>query len=244
MRSLKVLWLKSMQLLNYRKIERNLGIRFKRRTLLRQAFTHSSYLSTAQKKTTYKSNETLEFLGDAVLELVTREYLLNKFPRAREGRLSELKKRYTSTDTLYRAGKRLGLGAFLLMDKGEQLTGGRNRPSNIADCLEAIIGALYLDRGLKYVEKFINDVLLTRRITQSRDYKSLLNQWAMHHQLKVKYKVVKEEGPPHHKIFYVNLFVNGGHVGQGSGKTKKQAEQAAAKFLLKKNTKLKILRVK
>ena len=188
----------------------------------------------------YKSNETLEFLGDAVLELVTREYLLKKYPKTREGRLSELKKRYTSTDTLYRTGKRLGLGAFLLMDKGEELTGGRHRPSNIADCLEAIIGALYLDRGLKYVEKFINNVLLTRRITQSRDYKSLLNQWAMHHQFKVRYKVVKEEGPSHHKIFYVNLFVNGRQVGQGSGKTKKQAEQKAAKFFLKKNTKLKM----
>ncbi len=205
---------------------------------MRQAFTHSSYLSNAQKKITYKSNETLEFLGDAVLELVTREYLLKKFPSTREGKLSELKKKYTSTETLYRAGKKLGLGAFLLMDKGEELTGGRKRPSNIADCLEAIIGALYLDRGLGYVEKFINSVLLTTRIAQSRDYKSLLNQWAMHHQLKVTYKVVKEEGPSHQKIFYVNLSVNGRRAGKGSGKTKKKAEQKAAKEFYTKKAKL------
>ena len=224
-------------MLNYKKIEKKLGIRFKRRTLLRQALTHSSYSSTTKAKTTYTSNETLEFLGDAVLELVIREYLLKKLPRTREGKLSELKKRYTNTDTLYRAGKRLGLGAFLLMNKGEELTGGRKRPSNIADCLEAIIGALYLDRGLRYAEQFINDVLLTRRIRQLRDYKSLLNQWVMHHQSTVTYKVVKEEGPSHHKIFYVNLYVNGRRAGQGSGKTKKKAEQAAAKEFYTKKSK-------
>lgn len=231
-------------MLNYKTIERNLGIRFKRRALLKQAFTHSSYLSTTHKKTTCKSNETLEFLGDAVLELIIREYLLKKFPKTREGKLSELKKKYTSTETLYRAGKKLGLGTFLLMNKGEELTGGRERPSNIADCFEAIIGALYLDRGLGYVGKFINDVLLTRRIMQSRDYKSLLNQWAMYHQVKATYKVVKEEGPSHQKTFYVNLFVNGKRVGRGSGKTKKQAEQAAAKFFLKENVKLKMQKTK
>jgi ribonuclease-3 len=233
-----------MQSLNYKKIEKKLGIHFKKRKLLKRAFTHSSYSQTTKKKTLDLSNETLEFLGDAVLELVTREYLFKKFPKIREGKLSELKKRYTSTETLYRVGKKLGLGTFLLMDKGEELTGGRNRPSNIAGCLEAIIGALYLDRGLNYVGKFINQALLTRRIAQSKDYKSLLNHWAMQNQAKVNYKVVKEEGPSHHKIFYVKLYVNKKRVGQGSGKTKKQAEQKAAKEFLKENAKLKMQKAK
>ncbi len=226
-----------MQSPNYSSIEKKLGIRFKKRKLLKRAFTHSSYSQTIKKKTTDTSNETLEFLGDAVLELVTREYLFKKFPKAREGKLSELKKRYTSTETLYRAGKKLGLGAFLVMDKGEELTGGRNRPSNIAGCLEAVIGALYLDRGLNYAKKFISKVLLTRRIAQLKDYKSLLNHWAMQNQAKVNYKVVKEEGPSHYKIFYVNLYVNKKRVGQGSGKTKKQAEQKAAKEFYKEKIK-------
>ncbi len=221
-----------MQSLNYSTVEKKLGIRCKKRKLLKLAFTHSSYLRKAEDRSPQNSNETLEFLGDAVLELVTREYLLKKFPQAREGELSELKKKYTSTEALYRIGKKIGLGKFLLMDKGEELTGGRDRPSNIAGCFEAIIGAVYLDRGLKYVKKFINNVLLKKRIVKLKDYKSLLNRWAMQNQFKINYKIVKEEGPQHHKMFYVNLYVNKKKVGHGSGKTKKKAEQAAARNFL------------
>jgi len=227
-----------MPLLDYNTIEKKLGIRFKRRGLLKLAFTHSSYLQTEKDRSNRKSNETLEFLGDAVLELLTREYLLKKFPEADEGKLSELKKMYTSTEALYKTGKRLGLGKFLLMDKGEEITGGQNRPSNIAGCLEAIIGALYLDRGLKYVAKFTSGILFKKRTVKSRDYKSLLNQWVMRNSCRINYKVVKEEGPSHRKKFYVNLYVNRKKVGQGSGGTKKKAEQEAARIFLTKNAKL------
>lgn len=232
-----------MPQLNYSAVEKKLGIRFKRRKLLKRAFTHSSYLQT-QQKTDQKSNETLEFLGDAVLELVTREYLLAKFPEADEGELSELKKMYTSTEALYNTGKKLGLGQFLLMDKGEELTGGRNRSSSIADCVEAVIGALYLDRGLKYVEKFICRILFKKRIIKRKDHKSLLNQWAMQKQYEIYYKVCKEQGPPHRKIFYIHLYVNKKKAAQGSGETKKKAEQEAARNFFRKNSKSKMSNVK
>jgi ribonuclease-3 len=225
-----------MLLPNYKTIEKRLGIRFKKHSLLKQAFIHSSYLSIAKKKKKLQANETLEFLGDAVLELVTREYFFNKFPEAREGALSELKKIYTNTETLYKIGKRLGLGAFLIMDKGETLTGGRNRQSNIAGCLEAIIGALYLDRGLQYVKKFIHRMILSRRVSTYKDCKSVLNLWAMRHHHEMAYSIVKEVGPPHRKIFYVVLEVDGKKVSQGKGVSKKEAEQEAARIFLKKKS--------
>ncbi len=230
--------MRSMQSLNDSALEKKLSIKFRRRGLLKLALTHSSYSPGKKEESCRKSNETLEFLGDAVLELLTREYLLNKFPNADEGKLSELKKMYTSTEILYKTGKKLGLGKFLLMDTGEERTGGRNRPSNIAGCLEAIIGALYLDRGLSYVAKFISNILFKKRIIKKKDYKSLLNQWMMRNRLKIHYRIAREEGPPHRKKFYVNLYVNKKKVGQGSGATKKKAEQEAARIFLTENAKL------
>ncbi len=228
-----------MPSLNYSIVEKKLGIRCKKRKLLKLAFTHSSYLQTAKDKSKEQSNETLEFLGDAVLELVTREYLLKKLPKAHEGELSELKKRYTSTEALYRTGKKLGLGKLVLMNRGEELTGGRDRPSIIAGCLEALIGALYLDHGLHYAEKFINRILFEKRTVKRKDYKSLLNSLAMRNRSVIFYKVAKEEGPPHRKMFYVDLYMNKKKVGQGSGKTKKKAEQEAAKEFLRKECQIK-----
>jgi ribonuclease-3 len=225
-----------MPLLNYKTIEKRLGIRFKKHSLLKQAFIHSSYLSIRKNKRILQANETLEFLGDAVLELVTREYFLKKFPEAREGALNELKKMYTNTETLYKIGKRLGLGEFLIMDKGEKLTGGRNRQSNIAGCLEAIIGALYLDRGLLYVQKFIHRMILTSRVRTYKDCKSLLNLWAMRHQHEIVYSIIREVGPPHRKMFHVALLIDGKRVSQGKGASKKEAEQRAARIFLKKKS--------
>lgn len=227
-----------MPLLDYKAIQGYLGIRFKKRSLLNLALTHSSYRHTPSNKKK-KSNETLEFLGDAVLELIVREFLYNKYPDAQEGKLSELKKKYTCTETLYKSGKRLHLGKFLIMDKGEERTGGRNRPSNIAGCLEAIIGALYLDRGLGYVGKFVKCILLETRIVMYKDYKSVLNRWAMQHRKSISYRIQKEEGVPHKKKFHVSLYIGKKKVSQGSGTTKKKAEQEAAKDFFQKKSKLK-----
>jgi ribonuclease-3 len=222
---------------SYKAIEKQLGIRFKKRSLIKCALIHSSYMQTRDEK--INSNETLEFLGDAVLELIVREFLRAKYPDASEGTLSESKKKYTSTSALHSTGKRLCLGKFLIMSKGEERTGGRNRPSIIAGCLEAIIGALYLDRGLDYTTKFVKNILLNRRIKQHKDHKSILNRWALKNQQQVSYRVVKETGIPHNKKFYISLYIDNKKVSRGTGTTKKKAEQEAAKVFLKKNIKYK-----
>jgi ribonuclease-3 len=223
-----------MPLLNYKLIQKTIGINFRNKTLLRRAFIHSSYQRTETKKIP-KSNETLEFLGDAVLELLTREHLYKRFPKLNEGDLNEMKIKFTNQDTLYEVGKDLQVGTFLLMDKGEDLTGGRTRPSNIAGCLEALIGAIYLDGGLKNARKFISQNILKRDISGLRDYKSLLNRWAMKKQFTIGYRVAKSHGPPHRKVFYVDLYINKKRASRGSGDSKKKAQQTAAKNYLDDN---------
>ncbi len=217
-----------MPSLNYKLIQKRIGTNFRRKLLLRRAFTHSSYQRTAKKKT-HKSNETLEFLGDAVLELVTREHLYKKFPRLSEGDLNDMKIKFTNQDTLYEVGKDLDIGAFMIMDKGEDATGGRARSSNIAGCLEALIGAIYLDGGLKKASNFITKHILKRDISGLRDHKSILNRWGMKEQLDISYRVVKSYGPPHRKVFHVDLYINKKKASRGSGDSKKKAQQAAAK---------------
>ena len=220
--------MKLISLQKYYAIEKWLGIRFKKRRYLEIALTHASR-SRCTKNYLQKNNELLEFLGDAVLELLTRVHLLKKYPNAHEGELSELKKLYTNTEALYKIGKALGLGRFLIMDKGEELIGGRDRPSNIAGGMEALIGALYLDRGLNYTQRFVNQKIFKGMKGKYKDHKSLLNRWAMKNRREISYRITKEEGPAHHKIFYIDLYVNGKKVSRGVGDSRKRAEQEAAK---------------
>ena len=226
-----------MSLLNYKLIEKTIGVHFRKKALLRRALTHSSF-RRSEKKRPPKSNETLEFLGDAVLELVTREHLHAKYPKLSEGDLNEMKIKFTNQDILYNVGKDLQIGTFLLMDKGEVLTGGRTRPSNIAGCLEAVIGAIYLDRGLKSARAFVTKHILRRDISGMRDYKSLLNRWAMKQQYSIGYRVAKSHGPPHRKIFHVDLYINRKKASRGTGDSKKKAQQAAARKFIEENPKI------
>jgi len=225
-----------MPSLKYKDIQKKLGVRFRKKTRLRLALTHSSYHGE-DEKSHEKSNETLEFLGDAVLELIVREYLHKKFPELTEGQLNELKIRYTNTETLHHVGKEIGIGEFLLMDKGEELTGGRERPSNVAGALEALIGALYLDSGLKGARAFVTKHILKKDFSGLLDYKSMLNRWAMKNQCSIAYRVAKSQGPPHRKVFHVDLYINKERVSRGSGDSKKKAQQAAAKKLFEENPK-------
>lgn len=225
-----------MPLFKYKDIQKKLGVRFRKKTRLRLALTHSSYHGE-DEKSHEKSNETLEFLGDAVLELIVREYLHKKFPELTEGQLNELKIRYTNTETLHHVGKEIGIGEFLLMDKGEELTGGRERPSNVAGALEALIGALYLDGGLKGARAFVTKHILKKDFSGLLDYKSMLNRWAMKNQCSIAYRVAKSHGPPHRKVFHVDLYINKERVSRGSGDSKKKAQQAAAKKLFEENPK-------
>jgi ribonuclease-3 len=215
---------------DYKRIQKELGIRFLRRGLLKTALTHSSCVAGRRRR----SNENLEFLGDAVLELLAREHLYKKYPARSEGELSELKKAYTNEDALFIVGKRLKAGRMLIMDRGEAATGGRKRRSNIAAVMEAIIGAVYLDRGLVYTRRFVRRIILNRRPRIEKDFKSFLNNLAMRRRFRLDYKVVREEGPSHHKVFIMGLQIDGKLKARGRGSNKKKAEQDAARAYLKK----------
>ena len=193
--------------------------------MLKRAFRHSSCLLCRKS---HKSNETLEFLGDAVLELVVREHLYKKFPHHNEGWLSEMKKNYTSEDALHTIGKKLGIGKLLIMDPGEEATGGRTKRSNITGALEALIGAVYLDQGLEKARRFVRTRILCRKMTGVKDFKSLLNNWAMRNRKNISYRVIREEGPAHRRTFHIALVINRRKKAVGLGKSKKKAEQMAA----------------
>ncbi len=215
---------------NYKEFARANRIRFKKISRLERALTHSSFQSPDRA-----DNERLEFLGDAVLELIVRDYLLRKNPGLKEGEISELKKGYTCTAALARVGRQIKIGRYLIMDKGEAKTGGRNRPSNLANGVEALIGALYLDRGLIYTAKFVHRIMMNRRARIEKDYKSMLNHWVLSRHYSIDYRTVRETGPRHRKFFYIGLYINGRLQSRGRGSTKKQAEQNAARCFLRKH---------
>lgn len=223
-----------MRSLRYKEIEKRLGVAFRRKTLLRTALIHSSF-SRNNAPRAPKNNETIEFLGDAVLELIVREHLYKRFPGSTEGELNEIKIRYINTDTLHRVGEALRLGELILMDRGEEITGGRARASNIAGALEAVIGAVYLDQGLKGARRFVKKHILAIDVSGLRDYKSLLNRWAMQQQRSISYRMARSHGPPHRKVFHIDLYVDGRKVSRGAGDSKKKAQQSAARQFLEEH---------
>ncbi|MFH1289032.1 MAG: ribonuclease III [bacterium] len=202
--------------------------------IFNQALVHSSYAH--EQKDSIECNEKLEFLGDAVLSLVTSEYLYQKFPKANEGSLSKLRARIVSEPVLSKNASQLVVGRYLLLGRGEEATGGRDRDSILANTFEAIIGAIYLDSGLGEAYKFIIEHMENEMNTCNIvDYKSQLQEWT---QVKLKkipiYRVIDEIGPEHEKIFDIELSIDNVIYGRGQGKSKKQAEQLAAQMALVK----------
>lgn len=207
--------------------------------LLETALTHRSALNE-KGSTISESNERLEFLGDAVLELVSTEFLYRKFPQEPEGTLTAYRSALVKTTSLATVAQQLGLGERLKMSKGEEATGGRNNPSLLADTLEAVIGALYLDQGFEKCVKFLHEHLFTSldTILEQRLYKDAKSELQERVQAQgfetPRYEVVSETGPDHNKEFTVAVYVGDKIAGQGTGKSKQQAQQAAAQEALKK----------
>ena len=216
-------------------LEQRLDVHFRRPRMLAQALVHRSYHPEGAQMA---SNERLEFLGDAVLGQVVAEHLYHRFPDWPEGELTKLKAAVVSEVTLSEAARRLGLGDFLIMAKGEEQSGGRERPSLLSDALEAIIGALYLDRGLRAARALVLRILdesirALEQDEQRRDYKTLLQELTQgRHKQPPAYRVVAEEGPDHEKTFVVEVRFGRHLLGEGVGKSKKEAEQKAAKEAL------------
>lgn len=211
-------------------LEERIGYRFRDREMLRQALTHSSF-TNEQKINKTQNYERLEFLGDAVLELVSSEFLFRGHPDVPEGELTKLRASMVCEPSLAFCARELELGSFLRMGKGEENTGGRGRDSIISDAMEAVIGAIYLDGGMQPAREFIDRFILSDLEDKQLFYdsKTRLQEFA---QGKLKkefsYELVEEKGPEHDKTFVVNVCFDGKCAGSGSGRTKKAAEQQAA----------------
>jgi len=219
-------------------LEKKLKLKFINPQLLAQALVHRSYLNEAQQKT--GSNERLEFLGDAILSFVISDWLFQKFPHYPEGELTNLRSNIVRTSALAQIARELELGDYLLLSKGEKELGGNQNPSLLADTLEAVIGAIYLDQGVDQVRRFIREKFssLVTKITQKgefKDAKSLLQEklQAEFKQTPI-YKTLDEEGPDHNKIFTVGVYLQRKLLAQGKGKSKQEAEEAAAKAALER----------
>jgi|SRR5690625_133823 len=219
-------------------LKNKFSITFKNEQLLRQAFTHSSYVNEHPQKKLY-DNERLEFLGDAVLELAVSDYLYKRHQKMSEGDLSKLRANIVCEESLYRFSTLLGLNEYILLGKGEERTGGRSRQALLADVFEAFLGAIYLDQGMAtcqtFLERFIFPHIVDDTFSHVMDYKTKLQELIQEGKDNVlKYHIIEEKGPSHAKEFHAEVILNDKSRAQGVGHSKKEAEQAAAKNMLEK----------
>ncbi len=227
----------SMKEQKFNQLQDRLGIHFRNDKLLKQAFTHSSYVNEHRRKP-YEDNERLEFLGDAVLELTVSNYLFEKYPMMSEGELTKLRAAIVCEPSLVVFANQLSFGEFVLLGKGEEMTGGRERPAMLADVFESFIGALYLDAGLESVVQFLRKVVFPRidegAFSHVMDFKSQLQELIQRDNCgTLQYKILQEKGPAHNREFVSTVLLNGETLGTGIGRSKKEAEQRAAELALR-----------
>ena len=230
--------MKSKKIMNPQ-AEKTINYKFKNKNLLSQAFTHSSY-AYENNLSTLKNNERLEFLGDAILQIVMSEYLYHKFPKMSEGELTRLRASVVCEPTLAMASRDIGLGKYLIIGRGEERMCGRERDSILGDVFEAIVASIYLDGGIEPAKVFILNALASYAENLSlhlatQDYKTRLQELIQKDsQSPLKYITVDEQGPDHEKVFTVQLKHKNRILGEGIGKSKKDAEQQAAKIAIQK----------
>lgn len=215
---------------NLRDLEKRIGYQFHDFSLLRRAMMHSSY-TNEKHLPRFQCNERLEFLGDAVLELVSSEFLFLGEPEVSEGELTKTRASMVCEPSLAFCARDLELGKYLLLGKGEEATGGRERDSITSDTMEALIGAIYLDGGFTNAKEFIHRFILSDLENKKLffDSKTILQEIVQARtDQEISYRLVKEEGPDHDKAFYVQVRIGKKSYGAGKGRTKKAAEQEAA----------------
>ena len=218
-------------------LQKKLGYEFKDKSLLRKALKHSSYAN--ENKSEGECNERLEFLGDSVLGFSVATYLYKNYPNLPEGKMTRLRAEMVCEENLAKAAKELGLGEKLLLGKGEEKGGGRNRPSISADAMEAVIAAIFLDSGYAQADRLINELIISNFVIDDNallvDYKTRLQELVQRKPGQhLGYEEMGEEGPDHAKVFTVAAVLNGETLAIGVGKSKKLAEQEAAKTALGK----------
>ena len=222
--------------MDFKPLLEQLTIHFNDETILHQAFTHSSYVNEHRNQA-FQDNERLEFLGDAVLELGVSQYLYRIFPNMAEGELTKLRASIVCEPALVGFANELSFDRYVLLGKGEERTGGRKRPALLADVFEAFIGALYLDQGffvvLDFLEKYVFPKVEKGAFSHAMDYKSQLQEVIQQNRhTEIEYEIVEEKGPAHDREFIANVRLNAEVAGIGHGRTKKEAEQRAAKKAL------------
>lgn len=219
-------------------LQDSLNYKFKNIELLKTSLTHSSFANENNMKIT-DNNERLEFLGDTILNLIVSQYLYKKYPHYPEGELTKVRAKVVCESSLAFVAKKINLGDFLLLGKGEEATGGRERGSILADASEALVGAVYIDSDFEitnklFLDKFESDLVhAVAKGSLFIDYKTELQENLQRKtRSKIEYNVLKEEGPDHNKIFHIDVVVDKESVGKGYGRSKKEAEQMAAKEAL------------
>lgn len=212
------------------RLEQNIRYTFKNKELLKTALTHTSYAH--EKKV--ESNEKLEFLGDSILEYISSDYLYNNYRKLSEGEMTKVRAQVVCEQSLYKIAKMHNFSDFLNLGKSEKLSGGKERPAILADSVEAVIAAMYIDGGLKVAEKFIienlkNEIELATKHVGQKDYKTVLQEkLQIHGDVKIEYILLNESGPDHDKRFEMEVRCNGKKLAVGTGKSKKLAQMDAA----------------
>lgn len=220
-----------------KKLEKIIGYTFKNKNTLLTAVTHSSFANESKDKAIV-SNERLEFLGDSVLGFVTADYIFSLYKHVPEGELTRLRASVVCEQALYEVAKSMELTRFLRLGRGETMNKGGERPSILSDAVEAIIGAVYIDGGIESARTFVLSFLKTAVETAIkgrafRDYKTILQEIVQKNKEEIlSYRLVEEQGPAHDRLFVVDVLINSNAVGQGEGRSKKEAEQLAARSAL------------
>ncbi len=216
------------------KLEESIGYTFKNKLLLKNALTHTSYAN----ENNVKSNEKLEFLGDSILEFISSKYIYKKYPNLKEGEMTKVRADVVCERSLYKVALKHNFSDFLFIGKSQIINKGNERPSILADSIEAVIAAIYFDSGLDAAEKFIVENLkdyieIASKHVGMKDYKTVLQEkLQVHGDVKIKYDIIKESGPDHDKTFTARVSLNGKALAEGNGRTKKEAEMEAAKKAL------------
>lgn len=220
--------------MEYSKLEEEIEYTFKNKELLQTALTHTSY-AYERKKT---SNEKLEFLGDSILEFLSSIYIYSNFPNLKEGEMTKVRAQVVCEASLFKIAKAHNFSDFLRLGKSEKLSGGNVKPAILADSVEAVIAAMYLDGGLEPVDNFIiknlkDEIKFATQNVGQKDYKTVLQEILQRHgDVDIKYQIIKETGPDHEKVFEAEVIYNGKILAKGEGKSKKLAEMDAARHAI------------
>lgn len=215
-------------------LEKKIGFKFKSHRLLEEAMTHKSFVAESNGSSSLSDNERLEFLGDSVLNTAVTEFLFRRFPKEDEGRLSKFKSQLVARPSLVEWAKELKIGSYLRLSLSEERTGGRERDSLLANAMEALIGAIFLDQGFEKARDFVLKRFSKKKRIIEKDYKSKLQEIIQKkYKILPSYVVQKETGPDHAKVFSMEVRIRKKFLGQGEGKSKKEAEQSAARNALK-----------